>query len=209
MLHLKNIIENVFYLFLLKYILIIFFFLSQIWSDPPFLPPYPQFHSLSLSLKGKRKKSIKNKNQKLEQTSKNLKKILKQNIRAHKRHGLCFVLTKYFWEYGLPLEYSCYASDTPSEKSDFPFSCGYKWQLASWLGVWFCTHFPFFLLVLLSCLNMWRPWAYSPRLCEITCPPALLCLGETVFWDSSWPLTLTVLWPVVHRDVCALWGRVS
>lgn len=80
----------------------------------------------------------------------------------------------------IPLEYSCYASDTPLEKSDFPFSRSYKWQLASWLEVWFCTHFPFFLLVLLSCLNMWRPWAYSPRLCEITCPPALLCLDETV-----------------------------
>lgn len=66
-------------------------------------------------------------------------KFKKNSIRFH---GLCFVLTNHSWRWGLPWSVAHSRSDTPFEKTDFPFARGYQLQKASWLGVGAQVYFP-------------------------------------------------------------------
>lgn len=74
-------------------------------------------------------------------------------------------------------------SDSPSEKTDFPFASRYQLQVAFWFGWFGCPLFPL-SPEFPSVMGLCRSCVFSLSLCEYTCASILLGLEDTVSLDS-------------------------
>lgn len=70
----------------------------------------------------------------------------KLNQRSMKYWWVCYVLTSYSWPWHLSRTVANIHTDTPLEKTDFPFASRCRLQIVSWLGVGPHIHFPLLVL---------------------------------------------------------------
>lgn len=70
----------------------------------------------------------------------------KLNQRSMKYWRVCYVLTSYSWSWHLFRTVADIPTDTPLEKTDFPFASRCRLQIVSWLGVGPHIHFPLLVL---------------------------------------------------------------
>lgn len=124
----------------------------QLLANTIHLTTYPpNFMFLSLTHQKKfHKNKIQNKQEKISKAKQTNQQQNKTEFHRKKR-GVCFVLTSYPWAWVLPWNVVDIPSDTPLEKTDFPFAIRQQLQMASLLNL--CPLLP---LGTLSCLNLCR-----------------------------------------------------
>lgn len=97
-------------------------------------------------------------------------------------HWVGFMLTIYCWAQGLPHTVVCISSETPLEKTNFPFVNGFQLKTASVLGIRTCVYFPSQYLD-----SRAQTCACRHSLCEVT--RQACCIQKALFsWCPPSPL---------------------
>ena len=99
-----------------------------------------------------------------------------------KTHRVHFVLANSLL-HSMPWSVLDMPSDSPSEKTDFPFASRYQLQVAFWFGWFGCSLFPLSAEIP-SDLGLCRSCVFSLSLCEYICASILLGLEDPVSLDS-------------------------
>lgn len=149
---------------------------------------YPTFCSLfktkpKTSHKHTKMETITNK-QKTNKTGNSQTKWNKKLILISKNHWVCLVLVNML-DMGARPGVWLMCPVTPHRETNFFFVTGYRLQIASWLGLELCVHFPCSVMG----LNLCSTCMYCHSLCAFICVSAQLCLEDTEITFASYNLS--------------------